>query len=335
MSFVPASDFVTTWTNRFGPRVRKTLSAYQFGNSESEAIVQNSAVYKIAVPEFQAVEQDRDRGAGGALPDLTPLSADTASLSFIDVNRLDSKVIRHRLDDMDLADVSRSGITLAAMESDMVETGRRWIDQRLWAAYRAGVPSGNVTSMSDTAALGISRSTGKVQGGTSNQRSSAFEALYGFLYDLPLALADQNIDPATGRGDTTTTLAAVMAPGTFRFLAEGIRSDNDRIEPIVIEGIDRLGIRSSERWRGRLFDTIDLFVDTDVAFKAASNGDDNSNVMVMQPNVTYDAALRVGAIGYTPPQGTTRKHHFAQELQIWEHAVVPDRAWAMTVNTVA
>ena len=55
------------------------------------------------------------------------------------------------------------------------------------------------------------------------------------------------------------------------------------VDEIKLEQIDRTGIRSPQRWRGRLFDTLDLYVATEKQFLPTAAGTNTGHIIATIP----------------------------------------------------
>lgn len=332
MAFLPSRDFLQEMTSRTWPETQRKVSAYAHGNKSAESIIRTKDSYRLRKPVYSSVLSDRDRNAQGALADITALSADTASIQFRTVNRLDDKVAQAQIDDDDVDYVAGLGVSLEGMRSDISRKLSEWADDTFWAAALGSIPAAQETALGAGGGYDISR--GRF-GADDAAEIAAGKAIYDFVQDIPLMIANANIDPATGLTDTTSNIAVEMPPAGLAAVIKFMLDEWGSTDEIVTQGIDRTGARSSERWRGEFKNTVSAFVNTQSSFKPTAAGTANGHIVALQSGVTYDSPMKLSSLLYSGPDGNTVKHTMNQRIHLWYALVAEDRIWAKNFDSVA
>ena len=337
MAFNPSDDFREAWTARTVLQARRSLLAYNLGNNSSEPLIRSNYKYHVANPTISLNDGTRARaGSTGALADVdTSSDTDSGSIEWIEVVATGNHNWRGRIDDRDIN--YSAPITLGTLRTDIAYKMRAWVDSHIWTQVQANIPSGQQSALTDAGGVIYDISTGKLAAAGSTAQQTAFwKSLWDWLQDLTLELANAELDTATGEGDNVTTLHVTMMPFMLLGLKQYMRDTSGiTVDEIKLEGIDRTGIRTPERWRGRLFDTLDLYVATEAQFKPTAAGTNNAHIIATIPGRSWDNAIMAYPLGVSPPDGESRKHRFLQEVEAWVKIIEADYIWAKTFDTQA
>ena len=334
MAFKPNDDFRNVFTDRVVKKARKNSLAFGFGNNAAQSLIQSNASYQIADPQVTIVEEDRDRDSStGELADYSPLTKDSASLTWIKVEASGNRSFRARIDQRDL-DYS-APITLGAIRTEMADSIRLWIDNHVWSTVVAGVPSANKTALDDSSdkarfKLGTKRFTGN-----DSQKTAFAKSLADWIDNLNMNVVNLDVDPALGEGDTGVPVA-VMSPAVFYELEQYILNTNRAHDRIVYEILPNAPqvFQPGSRWKGR-YRGVDLYVTPQARFQPTAAGTGNGNVLGFIPQWPWDNAVKTYPMGVSNPDGDSRKYRFAQELEAWVRVVEGKYLWSATFDTVA
>ena len=324
MAFAPTTAFKDAFTNRVVNVAGANALGYLMGNRSGEATVRSNRRYRVANPEVTVTKGSRNRdGSTGALADITTLSDDSGSLTWLNIDVLDNQHFKTQIDQRDVNYMSP--ITLDAIQAEMTREATTWLDDRVWQFVKASVLSADTEANADTNCT-IDRNTGKVTGGNANQKQSYREVVFDWINDLQLALAMKSFRPALGTRDILD-VAVVLTPAMHRMLQDFLLNEYKNTDQIVIEQLTGEAALFGGFYQGTL-KGVPIFTTTSTELTAqddtATKAGELFRAFAFIPGNTWDNAVAAYPMGHSEPSGDSAKFKFQQELELWAGVVNPE-----------
>ena len=315
-------------------RDRRRASLFRaLGNSSSEALVQSNSAYRIADPDVTVTREERTRGAGGALDDITPLAEDSASLTWLTINVIGSQVFKTQIDQRDVNYINP--ITIGSLRTAMTQDMVLWRDELISASLVRDVT--RTVALPASGGATVSRSTGKLTGGNNSQRNDLADAAIDWFGDQARLLGIKNARPVLADGDILSP-AVVMTSPLFQMIEDRFLALYGSTTQITITPPDqRPALFNRGEYRGEIRGLPVLVTNNPSIYPQDATSDVATELwrmLLLTPNNTFDVATATYPARTSEPTGDSAKYKLQQELEVWYGIVNPDTRGAFAQVTL-